>query len=205
MAWQSQPLSASALRAAERITMLHTPESVLMDRASAAVASEATGASRIALLVGRGNNGGDALLAGARLAEGGAAVTAVLLAPDAHERGLLCLTQSGGRVIEWDIDPASATAALADADVVIDGIVGLGGQGGLRAAAQSALKAILPGTRMISVDLPSGLDPDSGSAVPAHVTADITVTFTAPKLCLTTEPAASSAGRVVVADVGVDL
>ena len=67
--------------------MLHTPESVLMDRAAAAVAREAMGASRVALLVGRGNNGGDALLAGALLAEGGAAVTAILLAPDAHERG----------------------------------------------------------------------------------------------------------------------
>ena len=89
--------------------------------------------------------------------------------------------------------------------MVIDGIVGLGGQGGLRATAQSALKAILPGTRVISVDLPSGLDPDSGSATAAHVTADTTVTFTAPKLCLTLKPAAASAGRVVIVDVGVEL
>ena len=73
-------------------------------------------------------------------------MSAILLAPDAHERGLARLTQGGGRVIEWDIDSASAIAAIAEADVVIDGILGLGGQGGLRATAQSALKAILPGT-----------------------------------------------------------
>ena len=63
MASQSQPMSVSELRAAERITMLHTPETVLMDRAAAAVAGEATGAETVVALVGRGNNGGDALLA----------------------------------------------------------------------------------------------------------------------------------------------
>ena len=205
MASQAQPVTASALRAAERITMLRTPESVLMDRASAAVAGEAAGASRVVLLVGRGNNGGDALLAGALLAARGVGVTAVLLASDAHERGLAALVESGGRVIEWDIDPASAIAGIVEADVVIDGIVGLGGQGGLRASAQAAVRAIPPGTPVISVDIPSGLDADSGVATAPHVTADITVTFTAPKLCLTLLPAAASAGRVIIVDVGVIL
>ena len=205
MASQAQPVTATALRAAERITMLRTPESVLMDRASAAVAGEAAGASRVVLLVGRGNNGGDALLAGALLAARGVGVTAVLLASDAHERGLAALVESGGRVIEWDIDPASAIAGIVEADVVIDGIVGLGGQGGLRASAQAAVRAIPPGTPVISVDIPSGLDADSGVATAPHVTADITVTFTAPKLCLTLLPAAASAGRVIIVDVGVIL
>ena len=185
--------------------MLRTPESVLMDRASAAVAGEAAGASRVVLLVGRGNNGGDALLAGALLAARGVGVTAVLLASDAHERGLAALVESGGRVIEWDIDPASSIAGIVEADVVIDGIVGLGGQGGLRASAQAAVRAIPPGTPVISVDIPSGLDADSGVATAPHVTADITVTFTAPKLCLTLLPAAASAGRVIIVDVGVIL
>ena len=185
--------------------MLHTPESVLMDRAAAAVAVEATGAERAVALVGRGNNGGDALLCCALLAGRGTAVTAVLLAPDAHPRGLAALTDAGGRVIEWDIDAAGALAHIADADLVIDGILGLGGRGGLREAAQAAVSIITPGTRVIAVDLPSGLNPDSGEASAPHVTADTTVTFTAPKLCLTLKPAAASAGRVVVADVGVDL
>lgn len=205
MASQSEPMTASALRAAERITLLHTPESVLMDRAAAAIAEHAGGAPRVALLVGRGNNGGDALLAGAILAGRGAAVTGILLAPDAHERGLAALASAGGEVIEWDIDSASATAAIVHADLVIDGIIGLGGQGGLRAVAQAAVRAILPGTTILSVDIPSGLDPDSRAATASHVTADITVTFTAPKVCLTLEPASASAGRVLVVDVGVDL
>ncbi|MES1171589.1 MAG: NAD(P)H-hydrate epimerase, partial [Actinomycetota bacterium] len=87
----------------------------------------------------------------------------------------------------------------------VDGIVGLGGKGGLRADAQSAIASITPATPVISVDLPSGLDPDSGDASRPHVRADVTVTFTAPKLCLVLEPAAASAGRVVIADVGINL
>jgi hydroxyethylthiazole kinase-like uncharacterized protein yjeF len=205
MASQAEPVSVSALRAAERITMLHTPESVLMDRAAAAVAGEAEGAQRVVMFVGRGNNGGDALLAGALLAGRGAAVSAILLAPEAHERGLAALRAAGGRVVEWDIDPEGANADIVAADVIIDGILGLGAQGGLRAVAQAALRAIRPGTPVISVDIPSGLDPDSGDASTPHMTADVTVTFTAPKLCLTLQPAAASAGRVVIVDVGVAL
>jgi len=205
MASQSQPLRVSELRAAERVTMITTPEHVLMDRAALAVAGEATGAHRVAVLAGRGNNGGDALLAGSLLAGRGCSVTAVLLAPDAHARGLSELTKAGGQALEWVTDPEEAAFAIASADVVIDGIVGLGGAEGLREDAQAAVSAIKPGTTVISVDLPSGLNPDSGSADHPHVTADITVTFTAPKLCLMLEPAKASAGRVVIADVGVDL
>ncbi|MCR6713142.1 MAG: NAD(P)H-hydrate epimerase [Demequina sp.] len=205
MASQPEPMTASALRAAERVTMLHTPEPVLMDRAAAAVAGEATGASSVALLIGRGNNGGDALLAGALLAGRGVPVAAVLLSPDAHKRGLLALAEAGGQVLEWAVNPEGSANAIASADVVIDGIVGIGGTGGLRADAQTAVEAITPGTRVISVDLPSGLDPDSGDAGAPHVTADTTVTFTAPKLCLTLDPAKAAAGRVVIVDVGVTL
>jgi len=198
-------MTASALRAAERVTMLHTPRAVLMDRAAAALAAEATGARAVALLVGRGNNGGDALLAGALIAGRGASVTAVLLTPDAHKRGLVALAEAGGRVLEWATDAAAAADAIAEADLVIDGIVGIGGKGGLRDDDSAAVGAIAPGTRVIAVDMPSGLDPDSGDASAPHVTAETTVTFTAPKACLVLDPAKASAGRVVLVDVGVTL
>ncbi|MGC4174914.1 NAD(P)H-hydrate epimerase [Demequina sp.] len=205
MASQAQPLTAAELRQAERITMLSTPESVLMDRAAAAVAGEAHGTESVAVLVGAGNNGGDALLAGALLAGRGVPVSAVQLTPHVHPRGLERFTAEGGQLIEWVIDPIGAAAAIEAADTVIDGIVGLGGQGGLRPDAVAAVASIAPGTRVISVDLPSGLDPDSGDASAPHVTAETTVTFTAPKACLMLEPAKASAGRVVIADVGVTL
>src|SRR5215204_1392561 len=81
---------------------------------------------RVVLLVGAGNNGGDALWAGAFLRRGGAAVTAVLLAPDkAHPAGLAALRRSGGRVVGTD----AAGELVELADVVVDGIIGLAGHG----------------------------------------------------------------------------
>jgi hydroxyethylthiazole kinase-like uncharacterized protein yjeF len=195
-------MTAAQMREAERLTMLRVPESTLMDAAAAAVAAECGTATPVALLVGSGNNGGDALLAGALLAERGAHVSAILFTPDAHERGLEHLAGAGGRILEWR---DGGKEALAAARLVIDGIVGLGGTGGLRDDAIDAVGAIAPKATVVAVDLPSGLDPDSGDAGVAHVHADVTVTFTAPKLCLTTEPAKASAGRIVIADVGVAL
>ena len=205
MATQDAPLTAAALRDAERVTMLSTPESVLMDRAAAAIADECGERSPAVLLVGRGNNGGDALLAGALLAQRGSVVTAVLLAPHAHDRGLAHLAEAGGRVIEWAVNEPSARWAIGEAELIIDGISGLRGGAGLREPAASAAGAITPGSHVVAVDLPSGLDPDSGTADGVHIVADVTVTFTAPKPCLVLQPAAASAGRVVIVDVGIVL
>ena len=84
--------------------------------------------SRVVLLVGAGNNGGDALWAGASLASRGARVTAVALSGHPHPGGLQALVAAGGRVVEV----VDGTAAVRDADLVIDGIVGIGGRGALR-------------------------------------------------------------------------
>jgi NAD(P)H-hydrate repair Nnr-like enzyme with NAD(P)H-hydrate epimerase domain len=98
------------VRAAEAMALERAPEGSLMRRAAFAVAveaaamlSERTGGARarmVVLLVGAGNNGGDALWAGAFLRRRGVAVTAVLLAPDrAHAEGLAALRRAGGRVV----------------------------------------------------------------------------------------------------------
>src|SRR5262245_44847241 len=87
-----------------------------------------TAGRRVTLLVGAGNNGGDALWAGAFLRRRSVAVTAVLLNPDrAHAEGLAALRKAGGRV----------STTLDDPDVVVDGIVGLQARGPLRPAAAS--------------------------------------------------------------------
>src|SRR3954469_18438542 len=84
---------------------------------------------RVVALVGAGNNGGDALFAAAHLARRGATATAVLLDPErAHAAGLAALRGAGGRVLS----PGSAAGALDRADLVLDGIVGIGGTGPLR-------------------------------------------------------------------------
>src|SRR5262245_35653383 len=88
---------------------------------------------RVTLLVGAGNNGGDALWAGAFLRRRSVAVTAVLLSPErTHAEGLAALRRAGGRVVESVVDGASAVAG---ADLVVDGIVGLSAHGPLRPAA----------------------------------------------------------------------
>jgi ADP-dependent NAD(P)H-hydrate dehydratase / NAD(P)H-hydrate epimerase len=169
------------VRAAEDALLARVPAGVLMRRAAfglatrtAAVLSERTGGvsgRHVALLVGAGNNGGDALWAGAYLRRRGVAVTAVLLSPDrAHPAGLAALRRAGGRIADHLPDRAH---------LVLDGIVGLSGQGGLRPAAARLVEAVR--VPIIAVDSPSGVDPDTGTAGGPAVTATETVTFGACK------------------------
>ena len=192
--------------------MRHTSEARLMARAADAVAAECEAnlahrfgriRGNVVVLAGTGNNGGDAMLAGARLHYRGAETTVVLVGPRAHDMGIGECLAAGASVIDATEDLPRALQALATADLLIDGIVGISGSPGLRHPADALVKSILPRTVVVAVDLPSGLDVDSGTADAAHVRADVTVTFTAPKPCLVTDPARASAGRVVVANVGV--
>jgi len=195
--------------------MRHVDEHLLMDRAADAVAAEAVHVittrrggiegARVVILAGSGNNGGDALLAGARLCRAGAEVVALLVGDDAHVRGEAVLVAAGGKIIDAGPQTREAHTAMLHADAVVDGIVGLGARPGLRPPADELVAAIPPTAVVIAVDLPSGLEADSPRADEAHVHADVTVTFTAPKVCLLQLPAAASAGRVLIADVGVVL
>ena len=158
--------TAAEVRAAEEPILAATPEGALMQRAAtglATVCGRLLGRSygrRVVLLVGTGNNGGDALFAGAHLARRGARVTAVLLDPArVHAAGLAALRAAGGRVTAPD-----GRTGLDRADLVLDGIVGIGGSGGLRpdAAALVERAAAGPGL-MVAVDDPSGDDADTGA------------------------------------------
>ncbi|MFN3865783.1 MAG: NAD(P)H-hydrate epimerase [Demequina sp.] len=207
-------MTAQQVRDAERAAMRTVSEPVLMARAADAVAAECeallalrhgrTRGCRVVVLAGSGNNGGDALLAGARLHYRGAETTAVLVGPTAHPMGRGECEAAGAHVLEVRAgDDPAALGALAQADLVIDGIVGVGAKPGLRPPADALVAAIPDSAAVVAVDLPSGLDVDSGEATAPHVRADVTVTFTAPKPCLVDQPAAASAGRVVVVQVGV--
>ncbi|MFE9608494.1 NAD(P)H-hydrate dehydratase [Streptomyces sp. NPDC006012] len=199
--------SVETVRAAERDLMARLPEGALMQRAAAGLAAacaELLGrvyGSRVVLLVGSGDNGGDALYAGARLARRGAGVTAVLLAPDrTHHGGLAAVRRAGGSVAA----PGAAEAAVERADLVVDGIVGIGGRGGLRPAA-AALAAVAERSRaaVVAVDLPSGVEADTGQVLGAAVRADLTVTFGTHKPALLIDPAREHAGVVRLVDIGL--
>ncbi|MFI0543568.1 NAD(P)H-hydrate dehydratase [Streptomyces sp. WSLK1-3] len=222
--------NVETVRAAERELMARLPEGALMQRAAAGLAAACADllgrvyGRRVVLLVGSGDNGGDALHAGARLARRGAGVAAVLLAPErAHAAGLAALLRAGGRAMGVDgrtVDgdrraaaaggPAtqarSAERLIEEADLVLDGIVGIGGKGGLRPdAARLAEVAERSRAAVVAVDLPSGVDADTGEVRGAAVRADLTVTFGTHKPALLIDPAREHAGLVRLVDIGLSL
>jgi ADP-dependent NAD(P)H-hydrate dehydratase / NAD(P)H-hydrate epimerase len=197
------------VRAAERAAMQAVPDGALMQRAAAGLAAECTRilsdgmyGAPVAILAGAGDNGGDALHAGARLAGRGAAVTAVLLSPErAHPGGLAALRAAGGRALP--AGSQDATGVVAAARLVLDGIVGIGGSGGLRPAAAELARAVT-GT-VVAVDLPSGVDADTGAVEGEAVRADVTVTFGALKPGLLVGAGAEHAGEVRLVEIGLHL
>ncbi|MFD5740769.1 NAD(P)H-hydrate dehydratase [Streptomyces massasporeus] len=201
--------SVETVRNAERELMARLPEGALMQRAAAGLAAACADllgrvyGSRVVLLVGSGDNGGDALYAGARLARRGAGVTAVLLAPErAHAAGLAALRRAGGRVA----GAGDGEALVEGADLVVDGIVGIGGKGGLRPdAVPLAAAAGRSRGAVVAVDLPSGVDADTGEVHGHAVRADLTVTFGTHKPGLLIDPAREYAGSVRLVDIGLEL
>jgi hydroxyethylthiazole kinase-like uncharacterized protein yjeF len=158
--------------------------------------------SRVVVLAGSGDNGGDALHAGARLAARGAVVTAIAAGSRVHEGGTAALRASGGRLIEAADD--RARQAIAAADLIIDGLLGIGGRGGLREpGAGLAAEAERARGLVVAVDLPSGIDADTGEAAGTAVRADVTVTFGTWKPGLLIDPGASHAGVVELVDIGL--
>ncbi|MEX2985408.1 NAD(P)H-hydrate dehydratase [Streptomyces sp. C36] len=200
--------SVETVRTAERALIAELPPGTLMQRAAAGLAAACADllgrrvyGARVTLLTGSGDNGGDALYAGARLARRGAGVTAVLTAPGrAHEGGLRALRAAGGRVVPAD----DGVRAVRRADLVVDGIVGIGGKGGLRPEAEALVRAAEDaGALIVAVDLPSGVDADTGEVRGAAVRADATVTFGAYKPGLLIDPAREYAGALRLVDIGL--
>src|SRR4051812_679196 len=166
--------------------MAQLPDGALMQRAATALARRAASllgrvyGARVVLLVGKGNNGGDALYAGARLAARGARVDALLLGDAEPPGALTALLHAGGRAHPGGTDRDAALVGAAD--LVVDGMLGIGGKGGPRKPA-SRLAEIAADARatVLAVDVPSGVDAGTGHVGGSAVTADVTVTFGALK------------------------
>lgn len=209
------------VRTAERALMAKLPEGALMRRAATGLASVCAGllrsgragvigpgegvyGSRVVLLVGSGDNGGDALYAGAALARRGARVTALLAGSKTHEGGLAALTAAGGEGVDATGDSPRPVAEIEAADLVVDGMLGIGGRGGLRepyaTLAGHAARAV---ATVVACDLPSGVDADTGVVGGAAVRADVTVTFGTYKPGLFVDPGAEHAGVVELVDIGL--
>ena len=196
------------VRVAEQALMAQLPPGALMQRAAAGLASVSAGligrvpGSRVVVLAGSGDNGGDALFAGARLASRGAAVLAVTAGSRVHEQGAAALRTAGGRLASADDD--AVPAAIGAADLILDGLLGIGGHGGLREpqASLAGLAARSPAV-VVAVDLPSGVDADTGEVEGSAIQADVTVTFGTLKPGLLIDPGAGHAGVVELIDIGL--
>ncbi|MGW4529429.1 NAD(P)H-hydrate dehydratase [Nocardia sp. NPDC004340] len=215
--------TADEVRAAEAELFTRVPAGMPMRRAAFGLAEVVVGELRertggiagraVTLLVGSGDNGGDALWAGSFLRRRGVAVRAILLAPErAHAEGLAALHRAGGRIVEAPPtahEPRGDAAAREDVaeailglpDLVVDGIVGISGRGALRPVAAE----LVAGVRcpIIAADLPSGVDPDTGAVNGPAVRADVTVTFGALKPVHAL--AAPYCGRIELVPIGLRL
>jgi ADP-dependent NAD(P)H-hydrate dehydratase / NAD(P)H-hydrate epimerase len=196
------------VRAAERELMAKLPDGTLMQRAAAGLASVCAKllghlyGSRVVVLAGSGDNGGDALYAGAILARRGAAAVAVAAGSQVHEAGAAALRAAGGKIVS-SADTLVAPA-IAGASLIIDGMLGIGGRGGLRDPyAGLARMASDSAAAVVAVDLPSGIDADTGAVEGAAVQADVTVTFGTWKPGLLIDPGAAHAGVVELIDIGL--
>jgi hydroxyethylthiazole kinase-like uncharacterized protein yjeF len=259
------------VRDAEAPLLASLPPGALMQRAVHGLVGHALAfldrrvyGRRVVVLAGGGDNGGDALWAGARLAARGARVDA--LAPGrTHPEGTAALLAAGGRLhrVLAPGDPASREAAPADpalapapadpahrdpvpgdpapaaaahrdpapgdpapgdlgarapkvladeqvavllarADLVLDGLLGIGGRGGLRAA-HARLAELTPAARTIAVDVPSGVDADTGAVPGPAVRAARTVTFGTYKRGLLLGEGATHTGALALVEIGLDL
>ncbi len=201
------------VRAAEEALMATLSDGELMQRAAQglemicvdqilALRGTVIGA-QVAVLVGSGNNGGDALWAATGLAQRGAKVCAYAMSDQVHSEGAAALVAVGGRIIdvhELDADPHI------EADLILDGIVGIGGSGALRPPADSYARAASASSALIiAVDVPSGVDADTGAVADADscIEADLTVTFGCLKPGLLLAPGRFQVGEVTLVDIGV--
>ena len=189
------------------------PGLTLMENAGRAVA-EATArlASTqrrrpIAVICGHGNNGGDGFVAARHLREQGHEVSVFLAAEHAEVTGdaqanLLRLREAGIKCIEVK-DPGPVANACRGASVVVDALLGTGLTGKVRGLPGKLIEAVNEcGTPVLAVDVPSGLDADTGEPLGLAVRAVETVTMGLPKLGLFLYPGVDYAGRVQVANIG---
>ena len=211
-----RPLSREEVRSIDRRAAeeFGLPALVLMEnagRGAADLLGEASSASdRVLIACGPGNNGGDGGVVARHLDGRGRSVRVVWFAPldmiagDAAVQHRI-LAASGIDQCEWtDPDPTGLDSLFAGADWVVDALLGTG----LSRPVDGLLRAVISamnrsGRPILALDLPSGLDADSGSPLGLAVRASRTATFVAPKLGFSLPGASAYTGRVTVVDIGV--
>src|SRR5215216_4935894 len=212
-------LNAAQMREADRYTIeeIGIPSLVLMENAGRQVVAaieasfEAALHGRVAVLCGRGNNGGDGFVVARTLLQRGVAVAVFLIGRVADVRGdarvnLEILGRLGLTVVEvadsqaWELH----FSELSGCTLIVDAIFGTGLNAPVSGLIQSVIADVnASGIPVVSIDLPSGLSADSSEPIGDSIEAGLTVTLAAPKISLVLPPAEIRAGDIVIADIGI--
>jgi hydroxyethylthiazole kinase-like uncharacterized protein yjeF len=208
-------VTAQEMRELDRhaIEVREIPSLTLMESAGRLVADEVLrelpGGATVSIVCGRGNNGGDGLVAARHLHQRGVDVFVILLGDAANlsadaATNLERACQVGVPLADHEWQPPAR-------GVVVDAIFGTGLSRVVEGVEAEWVRRINAcraraggGVRVVSVDLPSGLCADTGTLLGVCVEADVTLALGAPKVGLALEPGRSAAGRIAVADIGIE-
>jgi len=215
-----EPLTCQQIRELDVLAIEHVgiPGIVLMENAGRGAAefihrclmSPAT--ARVLILCGAGNNGGDGFVIARHLHNAGVPVTVALSAPPERSSGdaatnLHILVRMGLSLLRaYEPEGLAATRAEAEqADVIVDALLGTGSTGAPRGTMAELIQIAnaAPRARRVAIDLPAGLDGDTGEPREPCFRAHATVTMVAPKTGLMAPAARPVVGRIVVVDIGV--
>jgi len=212
-------LNAAQMREADRYTIeeIGIPSLVLMENAGRQVVAAIEAAyetrleGRVAVLCGRGNNGGDGFVVARTLIQRGIDAAVFVIGSVAEIRGdartnLDILGRLGATVVEigdeqtWELH----FSEISQCTLVVDAIFGTG----LKSALGGMMETIVAdvnasGIPIVAIDLPSGLSADTPHLIGDCIDASMTVTLAAPKLPLVLPPGEAHAGDVVIADIGI--
>jgi NAD(P)H-hydrate epimerase len=217
-------LTREQVRAIDQLAIedLGIPGIVLMENASRQVAEAVIAAlpvepsaARVAILCGGGNNGGDGLAVARHLHNRGVKVSVFLAREPGEVRGdaainleIVCRMKLDLRTILTAAEVAAAVPLWAQAHVIVDALLGTGFTGEVRGILAEVIRECneirgqAQGVKVVAVDVPSGLDCDTGRPSNATIRADVTVTFVAAKPGLIAPGAREYVGKLIVADIG---
>lgn len=205
--------TAAEMRTLDAATIASSvPGIVLMENAGAACANailDRCGNDPAVILCGRGNNGGDGFVIARRLAAAGTPFEVWLLGAPKSIKGdaalaLAAWKKAGGTIRLLDSRSLAAfRKSVANATVGVDALFGTGLNTAVDGLAAKALAALSGSQFRVAVDIPSGIQADTGAVLGAAFTADLTVTFGGLKVGLAVTPGVEHGGEVMVADIGL--
>jgi NAD(P)H-hydrate epimerase len=212
-------LNVAQMREADRLTIeeIGIPSLVLMENAGRQVVAAIEAAyesrldGRVAVLCGRGNNGGDGFVVARTLVQRGIDASVFVMGPVAGIRGdarinLDILGRLGVTVVEigdeqtWELH----FSEISQCTLIVDAIFGTGLTSPLGGMMETVVADVnASGIPIVAIDLPSGLSADTPQLIGDCIDASLTVTLAAPKLPLVLPPGEAQAGDVVIADIGI--